>query len=125
MEVHTSKLSTGSNRCRTVNSPFFNTCKCIAPHELSAGNHKMNKMRHNGLSSSAISTVCRRMVQSAGLDVSVSSHLLRIGGATAAMDGGLSKEQIMAVGGWKSAAVECYLRACEGMQKGLTRRMGF
>jgi integrase len=76
------------------------------------------------LSSSAVSSVCRRVVAAAGLTAAVSSHSLRIGGATAAMEGGLSKEQIMAIGGWKSNSVERYLRARETAALGTSQRMG-
>ncbi len=76
------------------------------------------------LSPSAVSSICKRMVKAAGRSDIVSSHSLRIGGATAALRGGLSKEQIMAVGGWTSHAVERYLRAAEVVQLGTSVRMG-
>jgi integrase len=65
------------------------------------------------LTSSTITSICKRMVRDAGGDAIVSSHSLRIGGATAAMMGGLRREQIMAIGGWHSGAVDRYLRAVE------------
>jgi integrase len=76
------------------------------------------------LTASAISSICKRMVAAAGLSARVSSHSLRIGGATAAMEGGLSKEQVMVIGGWQSNAVERYLRAREAAIEGTTVRMG-
>jgi site-specific recombinase XerD len=59
-------------------------------------------VRGRALTSSGITSVCRRMVREAGVEAVVSSHSLRIGGATAAMMGGLRLEQIMAIGGWRS-----------------------
>jgi integrase len=47
------------------------------------------------MSAGAITSVCRRMVAAVGGNEKVSSHSLRIGGATAAVEGGLTKEQIM------------------------------
>jgi len=55
------------------------------------------------LSTQAITSICQRMVAAAGLQVRVSSHSLWIGGATAAMMAGLTREQIMTIGGWSSA----------------------
>jgi site-specific recombinase XerD len=80
--------------------------------------------RGSPLSAGAISKICQRMVSRAGLNAQVSSHSLRIGGATAAMVGGLSKEQVMAIGGWTSDAVELYMRMNEPTLLGTTRRMG-
>jgi hypothetical protein len=66
------------------------------------------------------------MVANAGMPVQVSSHSLRIGGATAAMEGGLTKEQIMTVSGWRSEAMELYLRTHEVVvAQGASSRMGF
>lgn len=76
------------------------------------------------LSTSAISAICRRMVERADLPVKVSSHSLRIGGATAAMAGGMSKERIMAIGGWASGAVGRYIRSLEPLALSASRRMG-
>jgi hypothetical protein len=70
------------------------------------------------LTSSAISSICKRMVDAAGLDAVVSSHSLRIGGASAAMIAGLGRAQIMAIGGWQSDAVDRYLRAFEVTRMG-------
>jgi hypothetical protein len=64
------------------------------------------------------------MVEEAGIDTKVSLHSLQIGGATAVLEGGMSKEQIMAIGGWRSGAVERYLQAREGMVVNATSRMG-
>jgi hypothetical protein len=76
------------------------------------------------LTASAISLICKRMVAAAGLSARVLSHSLRIGGATAAMEGGLSKEQVMVIGGWQSNAIEWYLCAREAAIEGTTVRMG-
>ncbi|ELR13539.1 integrase domain containing protein [Acanthamoeba castellanii str. Neff] len=76
------------------------------------------------MSSSAISAVCQRMVAAAGLSAQVSSHSLRIGGATAAVEGGMTREQVMTIGGWRSDAVNSYLRARELPSMAVSRRMG-
>jgi hypothetical protein len=65
------------------------------------------------MSLGAITAVCQQMVEAVGGDEKVSSHLLCIGGATVAIEGGLTKEQVMTVGGWCSEAVNLYLRARE------------
>eukprot|EP01087_Luapelamoeba_hula_P023388 TRINITY_DN857_c0_g1_i5.p1 TRINITY_DN857_c0_g1~~TRINITY_DN857_c0_g1_i5.p1 ORF type:complete len:471 (-),score=61.30 TRINITY_DN857_c0_g1_i5:898-2310(-) len=64
------------------------------------------------------------MVARAGRKERVSSHSLRIGGATAAMLGGMTKEQIMTVGGWRSGAVELYIRSLEPAVFRASERMG-
>ncbi len=76
------------------------------------------------LSPSTVSSICKRIVKLAGRLENVSSHSLWIGGATAALQGGLSKEQIMAVGGWSSHVAERYLRAAEVAQMRTSVRMG-
>jgi integrase len=77
------------------------------------------------LSTSTISAVCQRMVAAAGRSEVVTSHSLRIGGATAAVEGGLTREQAMTIGGWESDAVDRYLRARELAAEGVSHRMGF
>jgi integrase len=72
-----------------------------------------SSVRGTPLTSGAVTGICKRMVAAAGLQAAVSSHSLRIGGATAAMMGGMRREQIMAIGGWQSNAVDRYLRAME------------
>ena len=65
-----------------------------------------------------------RDVKMAGFTTKVSSHSLRIGGATAAMMAGISREQIMSIGGWSSSAVDRYLRAVEITRLHVSDRMG-
>jgi site-specific recombinase XerD len=77
------------------------------------------------LTSRDISLLLQKMVDLAGCSEVVTSHSLRIGGATAALKGGLTKEQIMALGGWSSGAVERYLRDHELLQLAPSRCMGF
>lgn len=74
------------------------------------------------LSVSAVSSVVARMAQEDGLSGSFSGHSLRIGGASAAVEGGLSLEQIRAIGGWKSDAVNAYLLS---RSKSVSLKMGF
>jgi len=49
---------------------------------------------------------------------------LQIGGATAVMMAGLTREQIMMIGGWSSAAVDRYLWALEMTRLRVSARMG-
>ncbi len=51
------------------------------------------------MSVASISAVVKRVAEHAGLDGNYSGHSLRIGGATAAVAGGMSMEQIRAIGG--------------------------
>jgi len=60
----------------------------------------------------------------AGLPAKVSLHSLWIGGAIAAMMAGLTREQIMMIGGWSSAAVDRYLWVLEMTKLGVLARMG-
>jgi hypothetical protein len=76
------------------------------------------------MSLGAITAVCRRMVEAVGGDEKVSSHLLRIGGATAAIEGGLTKEQVMTVGGWRSEAINLYLHVREVAGVDASQHMG-
>jgi site-specific recombinase XerD len=76
------------------------------------------------LSTSAISSICQRMVAVAGQKELVMLHSLRIGGATAVVEGSLMCEQTMTIGGWNSGAVDRYLRAQELAMVGVSRRMG-
>ena len=79
----------------------------------------------NRMSPGAISSVVKRIAKHQQLDGRFSGHSLRIGGATAAMEAGLSLEQIQAIGGWKSQAVHLYLRLVGTAQLGTSQKMGF
>jgi hypothetical protein len=50
--------------------------------------------------------------------------LLRIGGATATMEGSMTVEQVMTIGGWRSNAVLRYIRAHETASVGASLWMG-
>lgn len=76
------------------------------------------------MSPSSVSTVVKEVAKFADLTGRYSSHSLRIGGATAAMQGGATLEQIKAVGDWKSDAVLLYLRAIGAAKAGMTALMG-
>ena len=60
---------------------------------------------------SLISSAVRRMAKAVNMPGNFTGYSLRIGGATAAQQAGLSMAQIQAVGGWLSPAVQHYLRA--------------
>ena len=77
------------------------------------------------LYNAALSDIVRNAARVAGVDTKrISSHSLRIGGATEAMIGGMTKEQIMTMGGWKSDAFMLYLRGVEPVSLGASRLMG-
>ena len=91
------------------------------PQDLVFQSAKKNKP----ITTNAISQIVKRIAAEAGFKGRFSSHSLRIGGATAAMMGGMSLEQIMAIGNWKSAAVNMYLRALGSAKAGASKKMGF
>jgi site-specific recombinase XerD len=76
------------------------------------------------MTTAAITALCRRAVAAAGCLERVSSHSLRIGGATAAVEGGMTVEQVMTIGGWRSNAVHRYIRARRTASVGASLRMG-
>ena len=80
--------------------------------------------RDRGMSGSAVSQVVKKAADFAGLKGQFSGHSLRIGGATAALAGGATLEQIRAVGDWTSDAVWLYLRAIGAAQAGVQKMMG-
>lgn len=75
-------------------------------------------------STGGISSIIKRMTEEAGIVGKFSGHSLRIGGATAAMKGGMSLAMIRAIGGWESQAVLVYLRAIGAAKAGASRQMG-
>ena len=58
------------------------------------------------------------------VDLNLSGHSLRIGGATEALIGGMTELQIRVMGDWKSDAYMRYLRGVEPAAAGATRLMG-
>lgn len=65
-----------------------------------------------------------RELPSEGLELSLfTAHSLRRGGATAAANAGVSVEEIMAHGRWKSAAVREYIKRSVTARMGLVQRM--
>ncbi|CAG8489257.1 8859_t:CDS:2 [Scutellospora calospora] len=77
------------------------------------------------ISVSAISAVVKHFAEHANLEGRFTAHSLRIRGATAAMKGGLSMEQIQTIGGWVSDAARLYMRAIETASLGISVAMGF
>ena len=53
------------------------------------------------ISGQAVNAIVKRVANHAGLVGRYSGHSMRIGGATAALQGGMSMEQIRAIGGWE------------------------
>lgn len=73
----------------------------------------------------ALSDIVRNAARVVGADtLRISSHALRIGGATEALIGGMSAEHIKVMGGWKSDAFMLYLRGVEPVSLGASRLMG-
>jgi hypothetical protein len=66
----------------------------------------------------------RLVAAHAGLVGRFGGHSIRISGATLAVLGGLSLEQVMAIGGWRGPAAGEYLRAFVGVALGASARMG-
>lgn len=62
-------------------------------------------------STAMVSAIVKKMAEVARLEGKFSGHSLRIGGATAAMSGGMSLAMIRSIGGWESPAVLTYLRS--------------
>ena len=78
-----------------------------------------------GVSSSAVSTVVKKFAEHAGLEGRYSGHSLRIGGATAAMEGGATMAQLRSYGDWVSDAILRYIRAVGAANAGFSSKMGF
>lgn len=77
------------------------------------------------MSTSAISSVVQRMAQRVGAEGRFTGYSLRIGGATAAVRGGMTTAQIRSVGDWESKAILFYMRAVGAAGAGMSARMGF
>ena len=57
--------------------------------------------------------------------VGVSGRSMRVGGATAAVAGGVPKDIVKTVAGWKSDAVDEYVRAWVARYGNVSEKMGF
>jgi len=77
------------------------------------------------VSGQAVSAIVKRIIKNAGIQGRYTGHSLRIGGACAALAGGMTLEQIRAVGDWTSDAVLLYLRAIAVAEIGASSKMGF
>ena len=77
------------------------------------------------LTVSAMTSIVKRFAEHAGLNERYMAHSIRIGGATAAMKGGMTFEQIQAIGGWVSEAVRLYMRSVGMAELGASALMGF
>ena len=76
------------------------------------------------LTTARIKNMVRAVAENAGLTGNFGSHSIRISGACLAILGGMSLEQVMAIGAWKSRAVEDYLRSLVAVASNATQRMG-
>jgi hypothetical protein len=66
----------------------------------------------------------RAVAAFAGLKGKFGGHSIRITGACLAVLGGMSLEQVKAIGGWRSNVVETYLRGLVAVASGASARMG-
>lgn len=71
-----------------------------------------------------IKDMVRLVARRAGLEGAFGGHSIRITGACLAVLGGMTLEQVMAIGGWKSRAVEIYLRGIVAVASSASNRMG-
>ena len=88
----------------------------IFPSRIATGKH---------MSVSTFSKWVKRIAEFAQLKGRYTGHSVRIGGATAAMEGGLTLAQIRAIGDWESRAVLLYLRLREAAKLNASAKMGF
>jgi integrase len=91
------------------------------PHE-PLFTHLNSKKR---LLAGGIDAVLKKMVEKAGLGNKVSGRSLRVAGASYAAAGGVPKEVIQTVGGWRSDAINYYYRPTTAINLGISQRMGF
>ena len=75
-------------------------------------------------SADAIKDMVRLVAKRANLTGQFGGHSLRITGACLAILGGMTLEQVMSIGGWKSRAVETYLRGMVAVAESASKRMG-
>ena len=81
-------------------------------------------LKGSRLSSRAIKSMVRAVASHASLPGKFGSHSIRITGACMAILGGMTLEQVMAIGAWKSRAIEIYLRSLVAVAMGASFRMG-
>ena len=77
------------------------------------------------LAPASVSHAVKEMAAHAGLGAGYSGHSVRIGGAVAALAGGMTEPQIRAIGDWTGNALLLYLRADGSAIAGASRAMGF
>lgn len=85
-------------------------------------NEKSRKSK--GISGPVVNKIVKDCAVWAKCEGRFSGHSLRIGGATAALSGGLSMAMIRAIGEWESDAVLRYLRAQASAAAKASQRMG-
>lgn len=76
------------------------------------------------LTASQIKDFVRLVAAHARLPGRFGGHSIRISGACLAILGGMSLEQVMAIGGWKGAAFSAYLRGLVAVSLRASTRMG-
>ena len=81
----------------------------------------------NKLSPAALSSMIKRIgaLYENSSNLKLSGHSLRIGGATAAVQGGMTDAQIRSIGQWKSNALDLYLRSLATAKSKASEKMGF
>jgi site-specific recombinase XerD len=76
------------------------------------------------LSTSAVSSIVKSVIEHSGFEGNYSGHSLRIGGASAALAAGYSVDEVMALGAWKSEAVKQYLLPLVTRNRNVSKSFG-
>jgi len=90
----------------------------------SAGNFLFVRANGRPYTTEHIKDFIRAVAAFAGLKGKFGGHSIRITGACLAVLGGMSLEQVKAIGGWRSNVVETYLRGLVAVASGASARMG-
>lgn len=85
--------------------------------------HVFVKQNGQPYTTADIKNMVRAVARSEGAQGNFGGHSIRITGACLAAAGGMTIEQIMTIGGWRSRAVEHYLRAQIAVELGASARM--
>lgn len=89
-----------------------------------AGERLFTDERGRALTASQIKDFVRLVAAHSRLPGRFGGHSIRISGACLAILGGLSLEQVMAIGGWKGSAFSAYLRGLVAVSLRASTRMG-
>ena len=76
------------------------------------------------MSPAAVFPIVKGMIEHSGFEGSFAGHPLRIGGASAALAGGFTVDEVMTMGAWKSDAVKQYLMPLVTRKKNVSFQFG-